>query len=246
MKKFVSISLALLLALSITTSAIASTTNVAINGEYVQLALAPVVENGVTLLPVRFVAEAIGADVEWNAETLEVTIKNSETTIVLTLGSNEMVITEDGETKTINLEVAPLIINDRTFLPIDAIAEAFGVTVDSGEAEITPEVEAPAAEIPVVEAPKVEVPSTPSLGDIANVLEYYNDLLEMQIEVTNGLNASVDLSNIMERMSALEEISKLILATDYQNIESMRVKAKGLADIAKRFNINVDKFSHLL
>lgn len=40
-----------------------------------------------TLVPVRFVSEALGADVDWDAATRRVTIKDGGREIVLTLGS---------------------------------------------------------------------------------------------------------------------------------------------------------------
>jgi|GEM_PF-5438976 len=93
--------------------------------------------------------------------------------------------------------------------------------------------------------PIEEAPSASS-DDILDVLSFYSDLLEMQMEVSLGLSFSTDLSNFAERMAALEEITDLITTTDYMSIASMRVKANSLADIAARFGIDVDAFAHLL
>lgn len=45
-----------------------------VNGKTKTLDVAPRAENGVTLVPIRFVAEALGCEVEYNAKTKEITI----------------------------------------------------------------------------------------------------------------------------------------------------------------------------
>ncbi|MCR8659515.1 copper amine oxidase N-terminal domain-containing protein [Paenibacillus endoradicis] len=47
-----------------------------VNGEKVTLLVAPKVVNGNTLIPLRFVSEATGADVEWNKDTRTITIES--------------------------------------------------------------------------------------------------------------------------------------------------------------------------
>jgi len=252
-KKMWVVSLALMLVLGMTVLAAASTApSISVNGTYVQLGAEPVVQNGTTLMPIRFVAEAMGANVEWNAQTSEATISNNYATVVLAIDSNNMTVTADGTTNTVNLDIAPQIINDRTFVAVNAIVEALGATVSATESTISisfaGDVVVPpaaSAETPVEEAP-AEIPAAPDTGNILDIVDFYTDLMTMQVEVSNALSFSTDFTNLMERMDALGEIADLIFATDYQSIESMRAKANGLADIAARFGINVDAFSHLL
>ena len=251
-KKLILVSLTFMLVFGMTTLAVASTTpRVSINGEYVQLGEAPVIENGRTLLPVRFVVEAMGANVKWNAPTSEATISNNYATIVLTIGSNEMVVTRDGTTDTVVLDVAPQIINNRTFVHIYDVIEALGATVNSAGSTISISFVGDVAVQPtpptVAETPaEAETPTAPSTNDIIDVIDFYRDLLEMQLAVSNELSSSTDFTNLLERMDALTEIAALISDTDYQSIDSMRVKANGLADIAARFGIDIDAFRHLL
>ena len=49
-------------------------TGALINDSFITLNAAPYIENSKTLVPVRFVSEALGADVQWNKETKTVTI----------------------------------------------------------------------------------------------------------------------------------------------------------------------------
>lgn len=91
----------------------------------------PFSEQDRTLIPVRFVAESMGADVLWDAETEEVTVKLGERTVRMKIGSKK--ITVNGEEK--ELDVAAVVKNDRTLIPLRAVAENLGFEVhwhDSG------------------------------------------------------------------------------------------------------------------
>ena len=52
----------------------------------------PIIENDTTLLPIRGVAEAIGADVDYQDTTQKVTLCNDETEVNMQLGSAEIEI----------------------------------------------------------------------------------------------------------------------------------------------------------
>jgi hypothetical protein len=91
--------------------------------------------SGRTLVPVRFVSEALGFDVTYNEKTKEVTIKNNNTIILIKIGSK--VATVNG--KSVTLDVAPVIQNGRTFVPVRFISETMGLRVewDSNTKRIT-------------------------------------------------------------------------------------------------------------
>mgnify|MGYP003319218900 CR=1 FL=1 len=84
----------------------------------------PVIRNNRTLVPVRFVAEALGYDVDWNAEERSVLIDGGK--IVLYIGSDKAFL--DGVQTT--LDVEPVIINNRTMIPLRIVAETLNCTVD--------------------------------------------------------------------------------------------------------------------
>ena len=79
-----------------------------------------------TFLPVRFVAEALGAKVEWNGDSGTVTITDGDKKIELTIGKSE--ITVDGKTE--KLDAAPFIENSRTLVPVRFVSEALGAKVE--------------------------------------------------------------------------------------------------------------------
>ena len=86
----------------------------------------PYVENGRTMMPVRGLAEAIGADVSYDDSTQTVTVESPETVVLMTIGLDEMEV--NGET--VQLLKAPEIVNDRTMLPVRDVAEALDCEVE--------------------------------------------------------------------------------------------------------------------
>ena len=84
----------------------------------------PIIENSRTLVPVRAVCEALGLTVGW--EKGQVTISDGETLVSMNIGSTEMFINDESVT----LEAAPKIVENRTLLPIRAVLEAFGHSLD--------------------------------------------------------------------------------------------------------------------
>ena len=83
------------------------------------------VENDRSYVPVRFISENYDGQVEWVQETQTVNISFADRKISLTIGVPEIII--DGEKK--SLDVAPIIREGRTFLPLRACTEAIGKEV---------------------------------------------------------------------------------------------------------------------
>ena len=97
-----------------------------VNGQTVTLdAPAMIVENR-TLVPLRFVSEALGAEVGWNGETRQITVKLESNTVELWLDQTRAVV--NGEERT--LDVPPLIVNGRSLVPIRFVAEALQAKVE--------------------------------------------------------------------------------------------------------------------
>ncbi|MBQ4556780.1 MAG: copper amine oxidase N-terminal domain-containing protein [Clostridia bacterium] len=98
-----------------------------INGEAKTLDAAPINRNSRILLPVRFLADAFGANVAWDGATSTATLTNDEVTIVIVIGAPSMTV--NGETVT--LDSPAIIESSRTYLPVRAIANALGVANDN-------------------------------------------------------------------------------------------------------------------
>ncbi len=100
--------------------------------------VAPKVVNDRTMLPARFVAENLGATVEWDGEKQLVTItgkneKQEDVTILITIGSDYAKV--NGEN--VKLDSPAFVENDRTYTPIRFISENLGATVEWNETEQT-------------------------------------------------------------------------------------------------------------
>ena len=86
-------------------------------------------ENNRTLIPVRFVAETMGADVSWVQETQTAVIEQNGITIVVPIGSDTISVTKDGNSGTVTMDTQAVLASDRTYVPIRYVAEALGAWV---------------------------------------------------------------------------------------------------------------------
>jgi len=86
-------------------------------------------ENSRTLIPVRFVAETMGASVSWNEETQSAVIEGNGVTVTVPIGSDTITVMEDGSTSTVTMDTAAVIREERTYVPIRYVAEALGAWV---------------------------------------------------------------------------------------------------------------------
>ena len=84
----------------------------------------PTIVNDRTLVPVRFIAESLGYDVEWNPTDNSAVIDGGK--IIMYIGTNKAKING----KNVTLDVASTLINDRTMVPLRVIAETLNCTVD--------------------------------------------------------------------------------------------------------------------
>jgi hypothetical protein len=83
-------------------------------------------DSGRTLVPVRYLADALGAGTNWDGSAQSVTVTDNSTTIAMVIGSTALVV--NGQTQT--MDQAPVIQNGRTYLPARWVAEALGYNVN--------------------------------------------------------------------------------------------------------------------
>jgi len=134
------------LSLTVTSAVFAqSDLSMTLDGQVVNSDVPPFIQNDRTMVPVRFISEAFGADVYWDEGARLVTIeKDNGVLIQLTIGSDTMeivftrrpefidhsdgVLRESwGRIRPMNLDVAAVIRDGRTFVPVRSIAEALGI-----------------------------------------------------------------------------------------------------------------------
>ena len=88
--------------------------------------VAPIIKNGSSFLPVRFVAESLGANVEWDEAARKVIVIKEDIKIVITIGADTAKVNNE----TVVLDYPAFIENDRTYTPIRFVAEKLGGSVD--------------------------------------------------------------------------------------------------------------------
>jgi hypothetical protein len=87
-------------------------------------------KNNRTLVPVRFVTEALGAEVTWNNDTKTATIKKDGISVDVTIGKKTIVITDaKGKKTTKTMDTEAVTTGGRTMVPVRFVAEALGAYV---------------------------------------------------------------------------------------------------------------------
>jgi len=147
-RKITTLVLTFIMLLSIASSAIHADfipPTVTLNGNRLALDVLPTIINDRTMVPLRAISEATGANVYWLDKQRIVVIVKNDTKMLLQIGKSEMYKADsrpslgangffaalrDGLGETILLDVPPTIVQDRTMLPLRALCEALGLDVD--------------------------------------------------------------------------------------------------------------------
>jgi hypothetical protein len=95
------------------------------NRNTVQLDAVPFIREARTMVPLRFIAEAFGASVLYDASEKTVTIQYMDQEIVFFPNSKKVSVNG----KIIELDVSTVIVNQRTFFPLRFVSEQFGAQV---------------------------------------------------------------------------------------------------------------------
>lgn len=131
------VSLCLTAAMTLSMAAVSAENNnsvtVNINGEAVDFSkydnVMPYIENDITLIPIRAIAEGLGCEVSWDGENQTVEIKGLNDEILLTVNSSTAVVNNENVT----LDVPAQVVDDRTFVPLRFISENMGAKVEWNE-----------------------------------------------------------------------------------------------------------------
>jgi peptidylprolyl isomerase len=122
---FLSVVVGILLFSSSSSAFADSQVSLVVNGQTIQCSQPPQIINGRTLVPLRDLDDALGAQTTWDANTQQVTVSTTVYNIAMTIGSTTLTVNGQAQT----MDVAPVIIGGRTFLPARYVAEALGYQV---------------------------------------------------------------------------------------------------------------------
>ena len=128
MKKFISILLcaAMICSCAIIKAADSKDISVIYDGEKINFDVPPEIIDNRTMVPMRAVFEAFGAKVKWDGETRTIAAKRKSKTIGMTIDSCDMTKND----KVYTSDVAPVIKDGRTLIPIRALSELLELDVD--------------------------------------------------------------------------------------------------------------------
>ena len=111
---------------------------VLVEGEQVTFDQSPVMRNDRVLVPLRAVSEALGCEVHWYENTQSIGIGREGSSldeVVLKVGYPRVLTLTDNNIveKVTEIDQPPIIENDRTLVPVRALAEAVGADVEWDE-----------------------------------------------------------------------------------------------------------------
>ncbi len=138
-----------------------------------------------TMVPVRFVSEALGCDVEWQEHGQLVTITKEEKRIVLQIGQNWAIVNDNDLAMKKEFDTQSVIKEDRTFVPLRFVSETLGAGVawDVNNSMTIIKSDGTIAEVP----PKV-YPGGWTVGDGP-------DMEKRQIQVLGGMTLDIALAD---------------------------------------------------
>lgn len=102
---------------------------VKIDGTEIKFDQPPILVNDRTMVPLRAIFEGLKAVVTWENDTNTAIAFKDDTTISVQIDNNKMF----KNSEVIELDAAPILVSDRTLVPVRAISEAFNCKVDWDE-----------------------------------------------------------------------------------------------------------------
>lgn len=97
-----------------------------VNGNEIKSDVAPFIKDSRTLVPIRFISESLKYKVSWDEKNRVVSIDKDGLDLKLKIDSKDVKINNVNKTT----DVAPIIKDNRTFVPIRFISENFGLNVN--------------------------------------------------------------------------------------------------------------------
>lgn len=101
-----------------------------VNGKFVKSDQPPLIFENRTFVPVRVIAEGLGAKVEYHREDMTVTIEKDHTSILLAIGDDTAWYSDVEKSGPVLLDETAFIRNNRTYIPLRAVSELFEMNVN--------------------------------------------------------------------------------------------------------------------
>lgn len=220
------------------------TITVSVNGLPQNLSQPAVARNGTTYIPVRDIAEALGAEVWWNEDSQTVGINKGDTRIAFVIGS------ASARVNGVKMAMQPsYVAAGRTMVPVRFLAEAMGARVSWNGDTQTVSIstgEAPATDVNSVTIQNYKVQSGDNVWSLsirfgipmAELLKENNMTMNSMLTVGQTLRVPVHHIAVQQTVSPrhgeyldwwteaqyLYTINKVATVTDFQTGKSFKVK----------------------
>ncbi len=189
--------------------------SIVVDGKQISPDVPPQIVNDRTIVPIRFVAEALGAQVGWDNDTRTVSIKKPGVDIKLVI---------DGEASNngvpVQLDVPAILINDRTMVPLRFVSECLGCQVNWDPETRTVEIISLQEQGPV--APGDE--DTPESADTENTDADTNNA-DTSTEVDNPPDVTLKDSDVTTKdgISGINFGVKVVIPDGVTNVKVTKV-----------------------
>ena len=157
----------------------------------------PILHNDRTMVPMRAIFEALGADVAWDNDTNTAMAKRGDIYILIQIDNTKLVKNNE----TVELDVPAMLVNDRTLVPVRAISEAFECKVDWVDETLevlvttTPAEEAETEEAPAEEAVEEKTTEDETAVEEASVDETAEETVETENEEAPAEEATEEVTD---------------------------------------------------
>lgn len=147
-----------------------------------------------TMVPLRFIAQSLGADVAFDETTRMITITNGTKIIVLSLDTN--VYTVDGKEN--KMDTQPTITDGRTLVPVRVVAQAFDKVVGWNDGYITVSDNEISKDATQAKSRLESIKKAPTPVKKETIVEDFNNRLEIK-EITADEGVVGDVKNINDK-----------------------------------------------
>ena len=96
-----------------------------VDGNQLVFDVNPIIEYGRTMVPMRYIFEALGAEVTWDQETSTAFGTKGDISVAIQIGNSTMFVNN----KAVELDVPAMLADGRTLVPVRAISESFNAKV---------------------------------------------------------------------------------------------------------------------
>lgn len=157
----------------------------------------PILHNDRTMVPMRAIFEALGADVAWDNDTNTAMAKRGDIYIFIQIDNTKLVKNNE----TVELDVPAMLVNDRTLVPVRAISEAFECKVDWVDETLevlvttTPAEEAETEEAPAEETVEEKTTEDETAVEEASADETAEETVETENEEAPAEEATEEVTD---------------------------------------------------